>query len=353
MPALTIEPLFAFADLADGWSVISCATHPSGAVTVLAVERPNWQAYQRTWDLHSWEERIPDHFDPGGRHRLIHLPDGVPNAQLRVIDLQFEDDDLERALPLGADRWLLQSAIPHGANWFELDFDDLPPARVVDDSGTIVDEWRFGRPTFIQTTSDGRLWLGVAGSDERIPTWAEADLWQADADGRIQFEFKRDARLPVGVLSLAARESSVRFVNARSSNEVWLAYNTFGPTSEEAWVKMLIRLTNGVPTGVWPWSIIGDKAPTRLSDVFAIANDHVLLQGYDVTGEEVRHEPPNRDDNRLYLVSLATPRSMELFPVNAEGEWIGHFRTSAQGSKLYLETEEALYLVDAATLPLP
>lgn len=356
MPALTIERLFTFADLVDDWSVISFGFNPSGAVTILAAERPNWRAYCRTWDFHRWEDQQPDHFEPAGRHRLIHLPTGEPYGGVHIIELPFEDDDLTGALPLRDDRWLLRSNLPRGASDFDYSFSELPPARMVDASGAVVDEWRIGRPSFVQTAPDGQFWVCFAGSDEPIPDCARADLWRTDAGGEVMFRFNRDAVLPSDAPPLTPWGTALGFINVVSAHEVWFRYEPANPRSKKYWLEeRLVRLRDGVRMSVWPCSAIESKAPVRLAfaDSIAVDKGHILLKGYSYPDDEIPRIASNRDQDRLYFVSLTTPRSMELFPLNADGEWIGEFRTQAQGSRLYLETEDALYLVDAATLPLP
>jgi hypothetical protein len=202
----------------------------------------------------------------------------------------------------------------------------------------------------VQVTEDGRIWGGYG--DEAIfagPPLASAGIVSFDRQGNVLFRFSRDAAnadIVPGVWSCAA-------INLVSDDELWVAYLAYDRARQSGWWEpfyALVQLRVGRVERVLPWSVVSDKAPVPGPAPFALSGDWMLLQGH----RDHRSPPrPDRDTDRarLYLVSLSTARSEELVPVDEGGEWIGSFSATGRGSKLYLTTDRALFMVDAAALP--
>ena len=143
-------------------------------------------------------------------------------------------------------------------------------------------------------------------------------------------------------------------INIVSEHEVWVAYQSIERYSFEGYAGWLVRIVDRAVVSVWPWTIVSEKAPLLFPKPFAVADGRMLLKGMgdpDETWGPPRCSP-HRDDDRLYAVSLTTQRTLEVLPVYERGEWIGPFRTEGRDSRLYLETERSLFVIDAATLPI-
>jgi hypothetical protein len=347
MPQIQATRLVDFAAIADDWFPVSYSIGPYQETCVLLADRPNKHDQHWRWN---WEDMPDDLAQYGERFRIVQIDGGTPHAGIRYLDLPSMATPVRKVVALGRDRWLV----------FLTAFVDYPPTVseaqalgcVVDSTSAVLAEFTVGCPHFTQAHTDGRVWLGYEGSDERLfsRTWwlEDADLRCIKLDGSTLFSFNDDV-VPV---EATPKLLFVDGLNVVSDNEIWVSYESIDRSSEGFWIHLLARIVNEKVVNLWPWSIVGGKAPVAHTG-FAAADKQLLTCGRSL--EEYRIDPPrsspNRDQDRLYLVSLDSPRSMELLPVDEHGEWIGRFRTEGRGSRLYLETEQSLFVVDASLLP--
>ncbi len=90
----------------------------------------------------------------------------------------------------------------------------------------------------------------------------------------------------------------------------------------------LVKLADGKIAGIWPG--VGVKG----SHAFALSGREVLFAG----GYENR--------NRLFLVNLDTSKAQQRIPVDAEGDEIDDFTAFGRGSRLWLQSDSAVFCVD-------
>ncbi len=108
-------------------------------------------------------------------------------------------------------------------------------------------------------------------------------------------------------------------LNVASDREVWLCYYTDFP---------LVKLVDGRIEGIWP------RFPVKGSPGFAIDGEAVLFEGgYD-------------DKDTLHLVRLGEKRTLKLIATGEDGRPLKKFSAFGRRDRLYLQTEEALHVVD-------
>jgi hypothetical protein len=166
-------------------------------------------------------------------------------------------------------------------------------------------------------------------------------------DGTALFSFNDDV-VPIEAIP---KLLFVHGLNVVSEHEIWVSYESISRSTDEFWIHLLARIVHGKVVNLWPWSVVGAKVPVRWGTPFAVAGRLLLTDGSVEYGIDPPRDAPDRDQDRLYLVSLDSPRSMEFLPVDEHGQWIGRFWTEGRGSRLYPETEQSLFVVDAAHLP--
>ena len=325
-----------FAAISDGWHLVSHSIGPDDDICVLFSENST-----RREDQWTWERSKVQH---GGRYRFIHLNQSESSTHSRAIDLPLDSRKTRRVVSLSEDRWLVFF-------WGEIGISHAESGGlVIDSEGAIVTTYTVGCPFFAQATNDS-LWLGYEGTDERIfghTEWLEdADVRMLDRDGGLRFSFNDDVVPAQGIPKI----DRLHGLNVISEREACITYESIAWSDGDWWIDRIARIEDGEFVEVWPWTVISDKAPASVRCPFAVDKERLLLEGQPRYSYRSPREHPHRDDDRLYLVSLNSPRSMEIFPVDEHGEWIGLFRTEGRGSKLYLETEHSLFVIDAAELP--
>jgi hypothetical protein len=304
--------------------------------------------YDRHW-FENWEELPDDMVEFGERFRLLHFVDGDSSGRVRTIDLPVFDEPVRSVVSIGGDQFLVfyrrdstcaSNARHHDAR-----------ARVIDATGAVLSEFVSGSPLLAQAAPGGPIWLGYEGSDERIFSryeWLEdANVRCVDSSGLVLFDLNEVVVSQTGI----PKVSFVQGLNVVSDREVWISYTTIDRKWPTYFFGLLGHILDGDLVGLWPWTRVSYKAPIfDEGREFAIIDNHLLVKGIEHWHPDGSRESPNRDDDRLYLVSLTTPRSLEIFPIDEHGDWIGPFRTEGRGSKLFLTTEHALFMIDAAAL---
>jgi hypothetical protein len=169
----------------------------------------------------------------------------------------------------------------------------------------------------VQASERGRVWVsyfdeGVFGDDPL----SQSGLVCFDQDGTAVF---RLGDLPDPVLKSMA---DCYALNVCSDREAWLYFYTDFP---------LVRLLDGKVVGSW-------RMPVAGSHGFTVNGDRVLLAGsYGRKGS-------------LFLVHLGQSRVVELTPVGERGRPLRKFRAFGRRDRLFLATDDALYVVDMSGL---
>lgn len=336
-----VTRLMDVAAVAGDWVPVSASAGPRGEICLLLADRPNAQDWSRLW------EGGPDPLERpryGERFRIVQN-DGREESALLSVDLPIAETPARSVASLGDERWLVCHWLDDGRTPSVPEYDVL--GRVVDPTRKVLGEFVVGSPWMAQATPGGAIWLGYPGHDERVfggMTWLEdADVRRLDRDGTVRFSFNRD----VAGRGAAPHAYFVDALNVVSDHEVWIACEGIDRNSEEFYSYHLVRLLDDLVAGLWPSSVIGDKAPVRLSRAFAVAEGNLLLQGDTVADFRLERASPDRDQDRLYLVSLNSARSVELLPVDEDGNWIGEFWVfESRGPLLYLKTKRFMYCAD-------
>jgi hypothetical protein len=189
----------------------------------------------------------------------------------------------------------------------------------------------------VQATLSGNVWVGY-GDDG---AYGDNPLSQTgvvcfDQNGKVIFRFNK----------LANQEQALKIehtyaMNVISDNEAWLYYYTQPPENLASLYSdtefALARVRNQEVDKVW--RDITNRAPVRGEHAVAV-HDHRLLFG----GKSLV------DQSSIYLVSLSDD-SFQRYIAAADGEPIESWLGFARGSWLYLWTDNALYGIDASTLP--
>ena len=304
----------------DGWDIINVTVGPNDDPLILLWEHPDdlpEDPDEHKYPGQTLQRRIlagPNSF------RVVHFHAG----RRAIMDLPETTLDYRFVQPLGDREYVVAAPWPR---------DERPNAHVYSaDSRPLRSFYAGGGVQHVQATAGGLIWVGH--SDEGIFKSVLPDLGPEgvncfNANGRAEFGFN----------SLLLRNT---FLWQNGLNDIADCYAMNAVSDEETWIWYyvefpLVRIADGWIDAFWPNVV--DKAPLRGSHAFAVADDRILFRG------------GYRDRDRLYLVALNGPRSQELLPVDSDGNHIAEFRAFGRGSKLYLRTEEALHMINAADLP--
>jgi hypothetical protein len=229
-------------------------------------------------------------------------------GQWQLFDLPLTAENLHFVQPLGG-KWLLvrgragkedRNAHVYGPNGKAKSFH----------AGDGIED--------VQVTDKDHIWIsyfdeGVFG-DTILGTSGLASLTQS---GRPVFRFTELSSDRI-VQSMA----DCYALNVCSDKEVWLYYYTDFP---------LVRLINRKMDGHWMLPVSGSHG-------FAVDGERVLFGG-----------SYNKRD-ALFLGVLASVKTQPLTPVDEGGNRLKQFRAFGRGRLLYMQTEEALFVMDLDTL---
>ncbi len=160
----------------------------------------------------------------------------------------------------------------------------------------------------MQTTADGQIWLSYG--DQGATT--TSGLVALDRDGRQTFSFD-------GLGADAPPIVDCYALNVLSNEEAWVCYYAEFP---------IVRLVGQKLDRVW------QKSPIEGASAFAVLGNRLLFSG--------THERPGS----VFAVTLPDPTRIEMQPVDPRGHAIQYKGAFARGPRLYLRTEEDVYLID-------
>lgn len=296
MKNITLTQVADLAEFAKSRNVVTVTAGPVGDVLFLLLEQP------LDYKTKGKGAIFAKHFaEKPNRFRICRLLNGSTHC----VDLPETRDNYHQIQPLGRNQWLLVRGRSDGGS-------DMN-AHIYSDDGLLLRTFHAGDGIEdVQTTSDGDIWVsyfdqGVYGSDEL----GHHGLVCFDENGRLNFAFSSLPDVP--------DISDCYALNVACKDDVWLYYYTEFP---------LIRLRKKQLSHVWP------DMPVRGAPAFAVTKDRVLFAG----GYEQR--------DSLLLVSFFPIAVQELQPVDSEGEPVTSFLAFGRGSKLYLQRETILYMVD-------
>lgn len=293
----TAERLLNFGDQLGDRHLIAVSAGPSFDPVLLSLEQP---PDYRTETTHG---SFPKHRAASPNRYRVHYQSG---EQWCHLDLPATAENYHAVQPLREGRWLLVRGrsggrSDHNAHLFE---NNGTPGLKFHSGDGIAD---------VQATERGRVWVsyfdeGVFGDDPL----SQSGLACFDQDGTPVI---RLGDLPDPVLRSMA---DCYAMNVCSDRETWLYFYTDFP---------LVRLMDGKVAGSW-------RMPVTGSHGVAVDRERVLLAGnYD------RRES-------LFLGRLDTLEFEELMPVDHEGEPLRRFRAFGRRDRLFLATDEALYVVE-------
>jgi hypothetical protein len=287
-------------EVAPARHVVSVAAGPHSDLVVLSLDAP--PDYRRTAPSGaSFAKLRADHTN---RYRIDHLRGGAWSS----LTLAPTDENFHCVQPLGESDWLLVRGRADG--------NSDRNAHVYGPDGTCLRSFHAGDGIEdIQATEDGRIWVsyfdeGVFGNT----VLGQTGLACLDSSGRANFRFNELAS--AGAVPDIA---DCYALNVCSNREAWLYYYTDFP---------LVRLVDGQVAELWAG--IGVKG----SHAFAVSGRHALFAG----GYNKR--------DRLFLVDLATSEVRERIPVDEAGEPIEGFAAFGRGSRLWLQSGNAVFVVD-------
>jgi hypothetical protein len=300
-PRRTIEArrLFGFAEVTGDRHLIAATVGPHLDPVILSSERePDYRTDGPGATFPRKRGRRPNRF------RIHHR---VADEVWTTLDLPETDENLHDIQPLGEHEWLLVRGRADG--------EGDRNANVHDASGRHARSFHAGDGIQdVQATPEGQVWIsyfdeGVFGGTRL----GQAGLARLNGSGGCWFEFNP---LAGGGLPDIA---DCYALNVASDREVWLYYYTEFP---------LVRLVDGEVEGHWP------NVPVKGSGGFAVRAPMVLFAGgYD-----------RRDD--LILARLGDKRGMGLIATDEGGRPLEGFSAFGRRDHLFLQTEEALYVVE-------
>jgi hypothetical protein len=291
--------------VASGRNIVTVAVGPRGDLFVLSLAGTPDYRFEQDGSMASFPKKRAD----GPNQFRIHWQvDNEPYS----LDLQETDENFHLVQPLGLDQWLLVRS--------RADDSTDRNAHVFSGTGEPIRSFHVGDGIEdVQTADDGQIWIsffdeGVFG-DHSIGC---SGLVCFDEEGHLNFTFSEVvARHPVSSIA------DCYAMNVASNEDVWLYYYTDFP---------LVRLRHYQFDRQWL------NMPVRGSQAFAVMEDRVLFAGgYSNKG-------------RLFLVSLKNMVMEEILPVGNRGETVKFVAAYGRGSRLYLDTDEAIYQLELREL---
>lgn len=296
--AIIAHHLFDFAPVLSGWNKISVSAGPNGDLVILASRQDlDYRKYE-----HAAAQLLrgqPKNF------RVYHLME----RGWDVLDLQETRHKLHYIQPLFQDQWVGVRVRSAG------NADDN--GHIYSARGDLVRAVAFGDGIQdIQTTADGQIW--VSYFDEGIfgdTTFGRTGLACFDQNDLITFGFNGMKQGSI---------ASCYALNVVSNDEAWLCpYTNF----------QLVKVRNNQVDHFW------DNNPIRGSRAFAISEERVLFSG------------GYSDKGKLFIVSLYRLDGQELLKeechaVDENGEEVKFTNAFGRGSRLYLETDQSLYVLE-------
>jgi hypothetical protein len=297
----------------QGWTLQAVSVGPEHDPIVLACELP--------------QRNVPSIDQPLTRSRIFHST----NHGDRTIELDTMDPLRKHVQPLGRDTYLVVDfwSFVHGA---------VPGnARIYDAHGSILRSFYAGGcAQHVQTTTTGSIWVGFG--DQGVFNWRQvpdggepawSGLVSFDADGTLAFQYSGALKQ----LDMFRHEEHRKeqyivdcyALNVASYNEVWVYYYSAFP---------LVRIANGVIDKFYTFM------PIHGAHAFAVHGNRVLFAG--------SYDKPHT----LFSVTLDRRRESSYVAVDQAGKTIlfDKHRSFGRGSRLYLVTEEMIYVVDLAAL---
>jgi hypothetical protein len=332
MPGLQVKRLFDYSELPEGWVVYDRSVGAGGEICLLlSTEREDDSSAQTGTSGAPVDDR---------RYRLLVVSDSAGVQTRRTVDLDPAIEFPHQITPFGGGRWLLCVRL-----WRERRVVVLGP------TGSIIHELAIELPLELSATSGGDVWIAVGGHlSEVLVDGLEhypPDLIRISSSGEETFRLSThrsvEAILPIWWMHA---------LNAIDANEVWFSYSRLESNRTGEQSTWLVHLLDSALVDYLPASVVESKAPVSLGRPFALWGGWFLLRGgrQSDDGSPKERLSPDRDQDRLYLVSRESSRSVEFLPVDDSGQWIGEFRTfQARGSTLYLSTDKALFAADVRT----
>ena len=304
MTKITAKPV-ELPRVTSDWEFVSVQAGPSSDLLAILWKRPPWLptrdeliacGQRRDWTVIT------------GQFQVLHeRSDGWQTIELPKTEQRYH---LVQPLPGG--EYLLADLWPRS--------NEQPNGDVYRQDGQLLRSFPLGSGIVdLQATNTGEIWVSFhdQGRFSGDPLSRHGVICK-DLAGMLRLAYN-DLVLPFGVDDVF----DCYAMNVTSANETWLWYYGDFP---------LVRLLNKEVTEVW--TDLPERAPIGGSRAFAIAQHQVLFWGgYD-----------NRD--RLYRVNLDDSHVVEFTPVDAQGTPIESFWAFGRGSRLYLDTEETLWLLD-------
>jgi hypothetical protein len=292
------EKLIQWADVVGDWHVTAVSAGSNGDILIVASEH-----------------RMPTRDDI--RHGLWsgpRLTDArlyvVSSTKVLTVDLPRIEGWYWTPQPFGSDRWIVQPSTREERRLFVIE------------AGTIVGTIDPGdAPNHVETTSDQQIWLGY--SDESIfggSELAAQGVVRLDPDGRPQFrliDHFRQLGDETGITDCYA-------LNVVSDREVWVNFLNGG------WE--LLRIVDDDIVGRWK------NIPIWTATGLAIGDGCVVLAKSSIDASVLYSGRPDTQEFRRWQ------------PVDANRGAIRFIDEFGRGSRLYLSTSDALYVVDARDL---
>lgn len=297
----TAKHLMGFADLLGDRHLITVAAGPDLDPVMLSLgQAPDYRVEKANASFPKHRAASPN------RYRVHFRAD----EEWYHLDLSPTTESYHAMQPLPYGQWLLVRGRATG--WTDRN------AHVYESDGTPGLAFHAGDGIAdVQSTERGRVW--VSYFDEGV--FGDNPLGQS---GLVCFDQHGEPAFRLGDQpdSILKSMADCYALNVCSDRETWLYFYTDFP---------LVRLFDGKVAGSWQIPIAGSHA-------FALNEDRVLLGGsYD-----------RRDV--LFLGGLGESNFEEITPVDGHGQPLQRFRTFGRRDRLFLATEEAVYVVDLTDL---
>jgi len=306
---LNAKPVMNLIDEAQGWHIVNVSVGPNDDPIMLVSEAPDIPGVP--YDMQPPTPCRILHFTAEGR-RVVDLPPHEMTAKFRYVQ------------PLGDHCWLVVHLVKHHGRH--------EGAYVYAADGQLLRSFAPGDAVSqVQTTRSGQIWVGYgdegvfSNSDQLGP----AGLACMDHRGIPRLLFHEVVNQTFPALDRAGRRSlyvsSCYALNVEAENSVWFYYYDAFP---------LVRVHNGEIDRIYK------GIPVRGSQAFAVQGGVALFAG------------AYKDSTTLFHVSLDSMAVENRVVVDDTGTPIAFdkSRSIGRGSRLYLVTEEMLYVVDLADL---